>query len=153
MAGADPTGSFGDGSDFKAGIGIAMAMGLPNAVQLRPTFHWVVDATYADADSSGWTYDLGATPISWNSITDKAVNCAVEYQGGTEMGTIAGFENAITIKLTLLDADYNLLIAHGGRPPDEVFIANATYTFDRIEQTALFTVDVYTIYCTAVDQP
>src|ERR1017187_9585074 len=86
MAGVDPNGAF-DAADFETGIGIAMAMGLPNNAALRPTFHWIVDATYADADPSGWTFNLSATPISWDSIPDLAVNCAADYEGGTEMGS------------------------------------------------------------------
>jgi hypothetical protein len=157
MAGEDPTGAF-SATDFRAGIELAMGMGLPTATANQPTFRWTLPGNYV---ASGPTTPAG-TP--WNltaasaapaplSISDLAVNCAVDYMGSTEEGTVAGVENAAQVRLTLLDTDYKLLIAHGGGVlPDRVLLGGDVYIFDRHTQVGLFSVDVYFFYATAEDQ-
>lgn len=155
MAGADPTGNF-DAGDFRAQILQTMVMGLPNTLPAQPTFRWEVEGSYppitSPTDQSGVPYDANATAGSPApmSIADLQIECGVQYMGAPEAGTIAGFENATQIKVTLLDTQYDQLLANGGNTlPDMVVINNQIYNIDRAEVVGLFTVDVWSFYCTA----
>jgi hypothetical protein len=52
----------------------------------------------------------------------------------------------------MLDVDQEALVAHGGRMPDQVLLKGLVYNVDFIPApVALFSVDVFTIYCSTVD--
>lgn len=127
-------------------------MALPNTVDLQPTFRWIVKQSYSTADPAGrpysWTEVAGATPTL---IDDIQVPCAVQFGGGSDQGTLAGFEEEMDARITLLDTQQKALIARGGRMPDQVILAGRTYNITLMTQEALFSVDVYTLYLTAVD--
>jgi hypothetical protein len=154
MAGADPTGGF-VGDAFRTAIENVMTLALPNNVQDQPTFRWVVEPTYNQPDPAGQPYYWGATPITDTAIPDLQVTCAVDLSGSptSSVGTDAGEFTEITARITLLDTDYQTLLAHAGRPPDIVLLGRSTYEVDYIPMNiALFDVDVWEIMCTSRDQ-
>jgi hypothetical protein len=136
----------------------AMQMGMPNTVADRPTFRWIVQPEFAPnpVSPSGDPYSWTETenPTGPQPITDLQVLCAVQYGTDAPEGTVAGFEQALHATITILDVDYALLIKHGGRPPDQILIAQDIYNMDYIEpEVGLFNMDVYTLHATAQDQP
>jgi hypothetical protein len=151
MAGSDPSGNFSD-TVFRAQIRQTMQMGLPNNVAYQPTFRWVTKPEFV-------VHDPAKRPYNWfqsveagspTNPSDFVGVCAVEYMGGSESGTEAGFINEIQVKLTILDEDMTSILAHGGsRQPDQVLLKGDLYDIRYTTVEALFTVDVYTMYCTA----
>lgn len=152
MAGSDPTGNFNE-TQFRNQIRQTMTMGLPNTVSMQPTFRWVTKPTFSVSDPAERPYNWFTNPNASSPVnpSDFVTVCAVEYMGGSESGTEAGFINEIQAKLTLLDTDMNAVIAHGGRQPDQVLLKGELYQIRYITLEALFTVDVYTVFCTALD--
>ena len=92
MAEPDPSGNF-DSVSFKADIRAAMLMGLPNAVEMRPTFRFQDVRVFANVDEEGspfdWEDDLTGDPPP----DPVQALCAVETIGqgeaseGTNIGT------------------------------------------------------------------
>jgi hypothetical protein len=153
MAGSDATGAFDDAS-FRTQIAAVMQMALPNNPADQPTFRWTVDPTYQQADPAGRPYFWGATPVSDTPIADLQVICAVDLSGSptASTGTDAGEFTELTARITLLDTQYDQLLAHGGRPPDQVLLGGNTYEVDYIPMNvALFDVDVWEIMATSRD--
>jgi hypothetical protein len=152
MAGADPTGAF-NATTFRNAIHAVMTLSLPNTKSDQPTFQWLPDPTYSVADNAGNPYDWTATPSVANTIPDLQVTCAVTYSQSEQFGTDAGEINTEKIVLTILDVDYQLLLTNGnGTPPDQVVVDNVTYTIDYINLQALYTVDVYSMHASSVDE-
>lgn len=151
MAGSNPR---FDAATFRSNILSAMTMALPNTTNLQPTFRWIVKPAYTTADPAGRPYSWTQTAAgnSPSAIADLQVPCAVQIGGGSETGTEAGFENELNAVITLLDTQQAQLIAQGGRMPDQVLLAGATYNVDYVLQTALFSVDVYEMHLKAQDQ-
>jgi hypothetical protein len=153
MAGADPTGSFSEAS-FRSNIKLVMKMASPNTVE-PTTFRWVVEQTYATADPAGSPYDWTESPASHATpitITDLAVDCAVQFGGDASSTTEAGEIDQLSAVITMLDVDQEALVAHGGRMPDQVLLKGLVYNVDFIPApVALFSVDVFTIYCSTED--
>lgn len=149
MAGSDPTGSF-NATIVRAQLEQAMVMGLPNEPINQPTFRWLTPNDITPGSPSGNPYDWSSgTPPT--EISDLQVNCAVQYGGDSEEGTVAGVEEAVRAQITVLDTDMATLLAHGGRMPDQVLLAQSVYNMDYFIQEALFNMDVYILYCTALD--
>jgi hypothetical protein len=155
MAGTDPSGGF-QSATFRTDIEFAMQMGQVNEIQNAPTFRWLVNPSFSPnpTDPTGWPWSLNApiNPAGPAQISDLQVLCAVQFGSDAEEGTVAGVEEAVRAQITLLDSQQKLLIAHGGRMPDQVLLAGAIYNMNYILQQALFDVDVYILYATAVDQ-
>ncbi len=155
MAGADPTGSF-NASTFRTNIEFAMTMGLVNEPNLQPTFRWIVQPSFNPnpTDPAGIPWNLTA-PVNESGpaqISDMQVLCAVEFGSDAQEGTVAGLEESVKATITMLDTQQKLLVAHGGRMPDQVLLAGATYNMEYFIEQALFDVDVYILYLSAEDQ-
>jgi hypothetical protein len=114
-----------------------------------------VEQTYATADPAGSPYDWTESPASHATpitITDLAVDCAVQFGGDASSTTEAGEIDQLSAILTLLDVDQEALVAHGGRMPDQVLLKGLVYGIDFCPApVALFSVDVWTLYCSTVD--
>lgn len=131
-----------------------MVMGLANTVADQPLFRWRVVPTYAVTDPAGHPYFWGATPLTDVTIPDLRVTCVVELSGSptSSTGTDVGEFTELTARITLLDTQYQQLLAHGGRPPDVILIGQQTYDVDYVPPNeALFDVDVWTIMATSRD--
>jgi len=148
-----------DAARFKSGIRFAMAMGTPPTAAERVAFQWNADNTYTIADAKGDPYDWTASPTATISATDIAlsldVRAAVEFfdakssSGSTGMGDF----DIGTLKITVLDDDWALVQdANLGRP-DTVLVDGNTYTVDYVSPpNGLFTVTVYTVFCSSLDE-
>jgi hypothetical protein len=154
VAGADPTGNF-DPATFRTQIRATMEMGLSNTTAYQPTFRWTNKRDFSVGDPSDRPYNWFQT-AEGNSpavIADIVVPCAIQYSGGSEDGTEAGFVNELKVKLTILDEDVDTLLANGNNTwPDQVLLKNEPYNIDYVPvPTGLFSVDVYEVYASAQD--
>lgn len=143
MAGKDPSGEF-VAADFRATIRATMTMGLPDDVDLRPTFHFPSDDTYLSASRSGMPWDWLATPVANDpDITPIQVPCTVAVAGTTlTLNAVAEF-NPQTAVLGLCDVDYEAVKGFS-----EVTILGATYRYSKLESAdSLFD---YTLFNVAV---
>lgn len=155
MAGTD---SRFNAAQFRSAIKFAMQMGFPNETEKQITWEWTTERTYLKNDSGGYPYEWDQSEVtSTTAITPMIVDCAVKFQpqgsttrvGGTELGI---FDTANMV-VTMLDTDYDLLLAHGTTFPDKATVDNAIYIVQLIGPPfALFEVNVYEIYLQAIDE-
>lgn len=138
---------------FRTNIEFAMTMGLPNEVENRPTFRWLTSGEFTPGDPSQLPYDWTATPETSSpaQIDDFQVLCGVQYLGASEEGTVIGVEEAVQARITLLDTQYQQLMAWGGRWPDQVILAGSLFNVNYTTHQALFDVDVYEMFLVAED--
>ncbi len=144
---------------FKSGIRFAMAMGTPGDVAERVSFQWTSDNTYAVPDAKGDPYDWTDSPTVSVTAVDiplsLSVRAAVEFfdakssSGSTGMGDF----DVGTLKITILDDDWTLVQDVNLGRPDTVIVDGDIYTVDYISPPAgLFTVTIYTVFCSALDE-
>ena len=139
-----------DADEFRTQIRNTMFMGMPNAVEDRVTFRWSVRRAYSIEDNQGNPYNFSATPTNVVENPDVQVPVAVEFvsrQGNSEFAPIGDIRNP-RATLTILDVDYVEI-----EGADQVLIGNQLYTIDFVgPPIGLFSVTIYQLYCTAVDQ-
>jgi hypothetical protein len=124
-----------------------MQMGLSNTVALQPTFRWTKKSTYPVQDPVNHPYDWTETPTTTIAPADVQVPCAVEYQERSSEGTAAGAFDGTKAIITMLDTDYALIAGS-----DQVLLGGNVYDIDVVAPpVALFSVDIFTLYCTARD--
>lgn len=152
MAGSDPR---FPADQFRDAIRFAMTMGTPNKVADRATFRWIEERTYTSQDPAGRTYDWATPPAATVAIADLQLPCTVETpKSTTEDGTALGSFDPSKATVTLLDTEYDALLAHGaGRLPDQVIIGQTTYVV-RFEgdPMGLFDVDTHQLHCETQEQ-
>jgi hypothetical protein len=98
-----------DAAAFRDGIHLAMAMGLPPAVEDQPTFHFPQPRTYGvPVDEEGVPYDPTAQPLPLASGLRPAVKvpCAVEYFDVFGEIITFGIVTPSRVVLTLLDTEF-----------------------------------------------
>ena len=145
--------------EFRDAIHFAMSMGLPGTTSERVTFQWVSEETYDSADTKGSPYDWTDTPSATTSATDVpaslTVPVAFEFfdakssSGETSMGDF----DIGTLRITILDTEYTQITDMNLGLPDLVLVDGNTYTIDYFSPPiALFTVTVYTAFCSARDE-
>jgi len=153
MAGTPAIGVF-NGPAFRENILAVMTMALPNTVVDQPTFRWKTERVYAQAGPDGNPYYWAESPLGSDPIPDLQVTCAVEISGSptASTGTDAGEFTELTARITLLDTQYQQLIAQGGRLPDIVLIGQSIYQVDLMQPSiALYDVEVYTLFASSHD--
>lgn len=155
MAGTDSRFS---ATRFREGITFAMTMGFPDQAAQQITWQWLTERTFSKADSGGdpFTWTSGQV-TSTTTITDLIVNCAVKFvpAGGTSRvgGTSLGVFDTTHLEVTMLDTDWDLLIAHGTRFPDQAIIEDNIYKVQYVAPPiGLFNVTVYQIFLNAIDE-
>lgn len=151
MAGSDPR---FPANQFRDAIRFAMTMGTPNRVADRATFRWLEERTYASQDPAGQTYDWAAAPVTTTSIADLQLPCTVETAKPTDVeGTSLGSFDPSKAVITLLDTEYDQMVAHGGRLPDRVIVGETTFVvrFEGNPQ-GLFDVDTHQLHCETQEQ-
>lgn len=140
----------GDGSafDFPAGefrdaIHTAMRMGSPNLTVDKATFRWDKVRTYDPQDPAGEPYVWAEVPTEDLSRADVALDeVAVEYSAGrTIEGTAVGQFVPLRAELTLLDVDRALVVG-----ANWVLLHAIPWGVAAETVSALFSVDVYTLY-------
>ncbi len=149
MAGTYPGFS---GAAFRDAIQFAMTMGTPSDAEKGITFRWTPLADYPIHDPATRPYDWTATADAVEEITDLQVLCAVQVNAaGTVAENAVGTFNETTIILTLLDEQYDQIVAHGdGRFPDLIEADEDTYVVRYIPPpNGLFDVTVWQVHCVA----
>lgn len=146
MAGSDP--GF-NAAEFRDAIHFAMRMSAaPNPTQ-RLTFRWSTEHTYPIEDRAHKPYNWTEAPATTDTITDLQVDCAFEFlPSSSEVATAIGVFRDVRVKITLLDSEYDAILAHGnGRFPDLVVADDDTYEVKFIPPPqGLFEVAVWTVY-------
>jgi len=108
MAGEDPTGAF-NGDEFRTTIRGVMLMGLPNAVEDRPTFRFEPALVYEDVDYEGSPFEWETVPTGGEESREPVQTlCAVETigQGEASEGTNIGTFDMNRARLYILDEDW-----------------------------------------------
>lgn len=139
-----------DADAVRAGIRLAMQVGLQISSTDQPTFYMPVtvtgDGTHA-LDANGVPFSASYTPTKSTRVTHQ-VPCAVEYHDGD--GKIASFGIMVPAKvvLTLLDEDYAVIKGF-----EYVVISGNRYFYSRTQpQVGLVDVGVWTIHCLSEDE-
>lgn len=133
--------------EFRDAIRTAMQMGSPNAATDKATFRWEPSVTVTPRSPSGRPYDWTAAPTADLTHEDVTLDeVAVEYAPARQLaGTAPGTFVPLRAELTVLDEEYaqvrgaNLVLLHGVEAPTVWLIVAET-------ETALFSVDVYTLH-------
>lgn len=136
--------------EFRSAIRATMTMGLPNKVEERATFRWIVRKDWAQEDSGGVPFDLTSTPTRVEEHPDVQIPIAWAFSArpaqsvSTEMGEF----DLGRVEMTILDVDYELvrgaeLVVLGGNIYEIAFVA---------PPVGLFDVTVYTVYANARDE-
>jgi hypothetical protein len=104
---ANPGISGFDAAAVRAGLRLAMQVGLPITASERPTFFMpqTVTATGHNLDGSKVPFDPTVQPTRSARQTHQ-VPCAIEYADGTGKIAALGIIDPATVVLTLLDEDY-----------------------------------------------
>lgn len=150
----DPRGADFDAAAFRDAIHFAMRMGAPEAVNERLTFRWTPRDTFTVADPAGRTYDWTQAPTATTTITDIQLDCAWKFAGGPTAENPMGQFDQTKIEVTLLDEEYQALLAHsGGDMPDLIVAGGNDYVLAYMPPpNGLFDVTVYTLYAEARDE-
>lgn len=155
MAGTDSRFS---ATKFRDGIRFAMEMGFPEDTAQQVTWQWRTERTFSKADSGGepFTWTSGEV-TSTTTVSDLIVDCAVKFNtvGGTSRvgGTGLGIFDTAKIEVTMLDTDWDVLLAHGGRVPDQAVVDNTIYVVQFVAPpVGLFDVTIYQIFLNAIDE-
>lgn len=156
MAGSD---SRFDATKFRDGIHFAMRMGFPEDTEKQITWQWDTERTFTRHDSGNEPFEWKAAEIvTETDITDLTVLCAVKFATSANStrvgGTALGVMDLSNATVTMLDEEYDALLAHGnGSFPDKAIMDDAIY---QVQITAppygLFEVTVYDILLQAVDE-
>lgn len=131
-------------AEFRDAIHFAMTMGSPNATQEKATFRWLKAQTFDPQDPARRPYRWDEPVVSDTTPPDVTLDeVAVEYHpsrstAGTDVGTFV----PLKADLTMLDVDYALVAG-----ADAVLIGGSTWRVVAVTQQALFSVDVFTLYC------
>jgi len=151
----DPRASGFDPALFKDAIRFAMNMGLPDTATERVTFRWTADKSFDTESPSGNPYTWNGTPTSETAPVDVRVSAAVEFVSRASLSdsnSIGDFDNP-RIVVTLLDDEYETITDDDLGLPDKILVGGNTYEIDFVAPpVGLFSVTVYQIHATAVDE-
>lgn len=134
--------------EVRAGLRLAMTVGLPPTAEDQPTFYFPRTAsTTGAADEDAMPFDLTKKRALSPPRTVR-VPCAIEYFDN--QGKIENFGIIVPskVELTLLDQEYVQVKGF-----EYVVIGGNRYWYSRTATPAgLVSIGVFTIYCTAEDQ-
>jgi len=141
MAGVD-TGF--DPQEFRNAVHFAMRMGSPNTVQEKATFRWMKAQTFNPQDPSRHPYAWTEAVVTDTTPPDVVLDeVAVLYHPArTTAGTDTGTFVPIKAEMTMLDVDYAKIAG-----ADAVLLGGSIWNVVAITQQALFSVDVFNLYC------
>lgn len=155
MAGSD---SRFNADQFRSAIRFAMQMGFPEDEDKRITWQWDLLRQFVSQDSTGSPWEFKASEVvSEAPVTDLIVNCAVRFhpagRNSTD-GSPLGVLDVASATVTLLDEEFDELVAHGGgRFPNKAQLDEATYEVQYIAPPyGLFEVTVYDVILAAIDE-
>lgn len=138
-----------DANAVRAGLRLAMQVGLPVVTSDQPTFFLPTVITGDDEhslDSQGTPYDPDYEPTRTTPAAKK-VPCAVDYQDQAGVLGAGGVINTASVVLTLLDEDYAKVKGFA-----YVVIGGIRYNYQETEKpTGLVSVGVWVVHCLADD--
>jgi hypothetical protein len=136
----------------RAGLRLAMTVGLPPVEADQPTFYF--PPTSVTPGVTGEALDEEGVPFAPSTTVVRStpapvqVPCAVEYHDGSGKLENFGVIAASKIVLTLLDEDYDQVEGFL-----YVVIAGQKYWYRRTENaTGLVALGIYTVHCESDDQ-
>lgn len=137
-----------DAAAVRAGLRLAMGVGLPPIAADQPTFYFRREITNTTAaDDEDVPFDPDARPTLAPAVF-KRVPCAVEYRDGEGKIENFGIITPSRVVLTFLDEDYLQIKGF-----EYVVIGGDRYWYRRTEPPiGLVSVGVWTIHCTAEDE-
>lgn len=136
--------------EVRAGLRLAMQVGLPVNAPDQPKFYFPVVTTGDGAhslDQAGVPFDPAYRPVRSVPAT-KQVPCAVEYKDTA--GVMSGWGNTVpaTIIVSLLDLDYAQVKGFA-----YVVVGGTKYTYRSTEiPKGLVSVGIYKCHCTTDDE-
>lgn len=132
-----------DAAEFRSVIRATMVMGSPNRALDKATFRWDKVRHYDPQSPAGEPYDWSSVAEGDLSQDDVVVDeVAVEYAAGrTIEGTTVGQFVPLRAELTMLDVDWDLVVG-----ANWVLLHGLPWGVAAETVTALFSVDVYTLY-------
>lgn len=136
-----------DAGAFRTAIRFAMNMGSPNLTAEKATFRWTRQQTFNPQDPAHRPYNWTQTPATDTTPADVvldevAVEFATNRAGG---GTAVGEFVPLRATVTLLDEEYAQV-----EGADMVLLGGHTYAISMTTVVALFSVDVYQMFCERV---
>lgn len=135
--------------DVRAGLRLAMTVGMPSVESDKPTFYMprALPTATESLDSEGVPFDPDYRP-AWTPPVTKKVTCAIEYVDG--QGKMTGFGITAPTKaiLTLLDVDYAQVKGF-----EFVVIGGNRYFYRRTETPkGLVSVGLFKVHCESEDE-
>ena len=144
---------------FRDSVRFAMQMGFPQDSAQQITWRWTPNRSYLKPDSGGFPFEWAPAQIDTEvDVTDFIVTCAVEFKptgGATRVGgTELGIMDVATAIVTLLDTDYDALLAHGNNIFPDLAVLDGNVYVPQIKgpPQGLFSVTVYSVYLQAIDE-
>ena len=139
-----------DAEEVRAGLTLAMNVGLPVQLEDRPTFVFPSEIT-----DTGIARDLEGVPFDWKGDrtptgpdTTYQVPCGIEYIDDTGKVEAFGQMSPSRVILSILDEDYALIEGFS-----YVVIGGVKYHYQRTEPPiGLVSVGVYQVHCRADDE-
>lgn len=146
---ANPGISGFDAAAVRAGLRLAMQVGLPIAAADQPTFYMpqTVTTSGPKLDQTGVPFDPTYQPTKTARVTHQ-VPCAIEYHDGTGKIEAFGIVAPSSVRLTLLDQDYTTVQGF-----EFVVITGQRYFYRRTEPgQGLIDVGVWYVHCQSEDE-
>lgn len=133
-----------DPAAFRDAIHLAMQMGSPTQTAAQATFRWNKAQTFNPQDPAHRPYRWDETVVADTTPAPVVLqNVAAEYSGSaSSTGTGVGSFTPLKVQLTILDTDYAAVAG-----ADLVDLGGSTWEVIAVTNEALFSVDVYTIFC------
>ena len=136
-----------DASAFRTAIRFAMTMGSPNITAEKATFRWTRNQTFNPQDPASRPYNWTQAPVTDTTpddvvLDEVAVEFATNRAGG---GTAVGDFVPLRATVTLLDEEYEQVTG-----ADMILLGGHTYAVTMTTVVALFSVDVYQMFCERV---
>lgn len=136
-----------DPEAFREAIHFAMSMGSPTQTAEKATFRWTRQQSFTPQDPAHRPYNWTQTPATDTTPDDVVLdNVAVEFAtnragGGTSVGDFVPLRATVT----LLDDEYAQV-----QGADIIVLGGHTYAVSMTTVAALFSVDVYQMFCERV---
>lgn len=133
-----------DAASFRSAIRFAMTMGSPGTTEEKATFRWGKAQTFNPQDPVAKPYHWNEPVVTDTTRPDVVLDhVAVEFSTNrTQSGTAVGEFVPLRATLTLLDEEHALV-----EGADMVLLGGHVYGISMTTVVALFSVDVYQMYC------
>lgn len=134
--------------EVRAGLRLAMTVGLPPVTSSQPVFYMPRTETATESvDSEGVPFRADYNPTRSPPVTHQ-VPCAIEYRDGEGKLESFGVISPTKVVLTLLDEDYQVIVGF-----EYVVIGGTRFFYRRTETPlGLVTVGLFKVHCASEDE-